>query len=121
MSSYKRIKDAKKIKKVYDALNVSVSSKDSEEDEEDKQVEEQQMGMQDIFGEDVNASKRPTKGYKYLAFTVFMIILLLSVVIYNFYINYKDDEPIDEWHRYMEDRLLIKYNFCDRTSVKKLI
>ena len=41
------------------------------------------MGIQDMFGNDVRSKDKPVKGYKYLAFTILMIILLSIMVLLN--------------------------------------
>ena len=41
------------------------------------------MGVQDMFGNDVRSKDKPVKGYKYLGFTVLMIILLSIMVLLN--------------------------------------
>ena len=46
-------------------------------------LNESVMGVQDMFGNDVRSKGKPIKGYKYLAFTVLMIILLSIMVLLN--------------------------------------
>ena len=41
------------------------------------------MGMQDMFGNDVKTKGKPMKGYRYLIFTVLMMICLSLVVTIN--------------------------------------
>ena len=77
---------------IYARLNKSETdsnwsnAKDSEEEsQEDEQYNEVDFkyGLVDDRNEKKMPSRRPFKGYRYMSFTIFMIVLLLIMVVYN--------------------------------------
>ena len=63
--------------------NVSNESSLLDESDASSNLNTSQAGVQDMFGSDIKTKGKPMKGYKFLIFTIIMIIALSVIVIVN--------------------------------------
>ena len=83
--------------------NVSNNSSLLDESDASSNLNTSQAGIQDMFGGDIKTKGKPMKGYKFLIFTIIMIIALSVIVI----VNTPDIQEIED-SRIKEDQQVVK-------------
>lgn len=97
MSSYNRVEGMQDLLKSEILMksvvnpNVSMDASSCAPSENDSR-----LGVQDMFGEDVNVKGKPVKGYRFLIFTFLMIVLLTTITVYNVEEIREQGKQIDE-------------------------
>ena len=67
-------------------------------------VNESALGVQDMFGDDVRTKGKPLKGYRFLIFTVLMIIVLTTITYIDMEDLEQDSKHIAEEVKRAEDK-----------------